>query len=183
MGKHSSALSLSFLYLSDFPKYVVLKSEFSSNLVVFAIYEWILSYMLRYSSFNIPGVGPEPTSTIYFSSLASEWFLQIFTELMPKLWKFFWCLSCCMQFSMLLKIDNGSICVNNGSISSALFSIISLYGFVSPLVSSNLFNCHFCCNSCCNVSVLIISPDCLFVNKIGLFSCQILPYARFVVVY
>ena len=37
MGKDSSALSLSFLDLSDFPKYVVLRSEFSSNLVVFSI--------------------------------------------------------------------------------------------------------------------------------------------------
>ena len=37
MGKESPALSLSFLDLSDFPKYVVLRSEFSSNLVVFTI--------------------------------------------------------------------------------------------------------------------------------------------------
>ena len=58
MGKDSSALSLSFLDLFDFPKYVVLKSEFLSNLVVFTISDWILSYMSRYSSFNISGVGP-----------------------------------------------------------------------------------------------------------------------------
>ena len=31
MGKASSALCLSFLDLSDFPKYVVLRSEFSSK--------------------------------------------------------------------------------------------------------------------------------------------------------
>ena len=37
MGKDSSALSLSFLDLSHFPKYVVLRYEFSSNLVVFTI--------------------------------------------------------------------------------------------------------------------------------------------------
>ena len=37
MGKDSSALSLSFLDLSEFPRYVVLRSEFSSNLVVFNI--------------------------------------------------------------------------------------------------------------------------------------------------
>ena len=37
MGKDSSALSLSFLDLFDFPKYVVLKSQFSSHLVVFTI--------------------------------------------------------------------------------------------------------------------------------------------------
>ena len=37
MGKDSSTLSLLFLDLSDFPKYVVLKSEFSSNLMVFII--------------------------------------------------------------------------------------------------------------------------------------------------
>ena len=35
IGKDSSALSLSFLYLSDFPKYVVLRSELLSNPVVF----------------------------------------------------------------------------------------------------------------------------------------------------
>ena len=37
----SSILSLSFLDLSDFPKYVVFKSEFSSNLVVLTISDWI----------------------------------------------------------------------------------------------------------------------------------------------
>ena len=46
MGKDSSALSLSFLALSDFPKYVVLKSEFSSNLVVLTISECILHICL-----------------------------------------------------------------------------------------------------------------------------------------
>ena len=35
MGKDSSTLSLSFLDLSGFHKYLVLKSEFSSNLEVF----------------------------------------------------------------------------------------------------------------------------------------------------
>ena len=35
MGKDSSALILSFLDLSDFPKYVAFRSEFLSNLVVF----------------------------------------------------------------------------------------------------------------------------------------------------
>ena len=37
MGRDSLALSLSFLDLSDFPRHVVLKSEFSSNLVVLTI--------------------------------------------------------------------------------------------------------------------------------------------------
>ena len=37
MGKDSSTLSLSPLDLSDLPKYVVLRSEFSSNPVVFTI--------------------------------------------------------------------------------------------------------------------------------------------------
>ena len=45
MGKDSSALSLSFLVLSDFLKYVVLKSEFPSNLVVLTISDWIPSYI------------------------------------------------------------------------------------------------------------------------------------------
>ena len=44
MGKDSSALILSFLDLSDFPNYVVLRSEFSSNLVVFTISDCIPSY-------------------------------------------------------------------------------------------------------------------------------------------
>ena len=39
MGKDSSALSLSFLDLSDIPKYAVLKSEFTSNLAVFTIFD------------------------------------------------------------------------------------------------------------------------------------------------
>ena len=37
MGNDSYTFNLSFLVLSDLPKYVVLKSEFSSNLVVFTI--------------------------------------------------------------------------------------------------------------------------------------------------
>ena len=41
MGKDSSALILSFLDLSYFPKYVVLRSEFSSDLVVFNISDGI----------------------------------------------------------------------------------------------------------------------------------------------
>ena len=56
MEKDSSALSLSFLALSDFPKYVVLKSEFSTNLVVLTISDWIPLYTPRYSSFNTFGV-------------------------------------------------------------------------------------------------------------------------------
>ena len=65
---------------------------------------------------------------------------------------------------MLLKIDQCSICANNGSIFSALLTIISLYRFVSPLMSSILFNCLLCYNSCCSVSVLIISPDSVFLH-------------------
>ena len=41
MSNSSSTLSLSFLALPDFSKYVVLKSEFSSNLVVLTISDWI----------------------------------------------------------------------------------------------------------------------------------------------
>ena len=75
MGKDSSPLRLSILDLSDFPKYVVLKSEFSLNLVVFTISDWIPSYALRYSSYDTSGIGPKSISTIPFSSFASEQFL------------------------------------------------------------------------------------------------------------
>ena len=64
MGKDSSALILSFLDLSEFPKYVVLRSEFSSNLIVLNISDCIPSYMSKYSSFNISSVGPNSNSII-----------------------------------------------------------------------------------------------------------------------
>ena len=69
MGNNSSALSLSFLDLSDFPKYVVLKSEFSSTLVVFAISDWTPSYTSRYSSFNTSSVGQSLSLLCLFLSL------------------------------------------------------------------------------------------------------------------
>ena len=75
MGKDSFALSLSFLDLSDFLKYMVLKSELSLNLVVLTISYWIPSYTLRYSSFNTSSVGPKSISTIPFSFFACEPFL------------------------------------------------------------------------------------------------------------
>ena len=56
MGKDSSALILLFLDLSTFPKYVVLRSEFSSNLVVLNISNCIPSYTSNYSSLNMSGV-------------------------------------------------------------------------------------------------------------------------------
>ena len=49
VGKDSSAFSWSFLIQSDFSKYVVLKSEFSSNLEVLTVSGWIPSYPSRYS--------------------------------------------------------------------------------------------------------------------------------------
>ena len=58
VGK-DSALSLSFLDLSDFPKYEVLRSDFLSNLVVFNISDCIPLYTSKYSSLNIFGVGPK----------------------------------------------------------------------------------------------------------------------------
>ena len=72
---------------------------------------------------------------------------------------------------MLLKIDHCPICANSGSIFAALFMINSLYGFVSPLVSSILFNCLSCSNSFCNVSVLIISHDSVFMYTKLACSC------------
>ena len=47
-GNDSSAFNLSFLSLSDLPKYVILISELSSNLVVLTISDWIPSYTSRY---------------------------------------------------------------------------------------------------------------------------------------
>ena len=47
MGKDFSALILSFLDLSDFPKYVVLRSKFLSNLVVFNISDCTPWYMSK----------------------------------------------------------------------------------------------------------------------------------------
>ena len=67
MGKDSSTLSLSFLDLSDFPRYIVLRSEFSSNLEVFGISDWIPLYTSKYFSFKIFGVGPKSNSIISLS--------------------------------------------------------------------------------------------------------------------
>ena len=49
MGNDSSALILLFLDLSAFSKYVVLRSEFSTNLVVLNISDYIPSYTSKYS--------------------------------------------------------------------------------------------------------------------------------------
>ena len=51
-GNDASAFNLSFLALSNLPKYVVLKSEFSLHFVVFIISDCIPSYTSRYSSCN-----------------------------------------------------------------------------------------------------------------------------------
>ena len=50
IGKDSSALNLLFYDLSTFPKYVVLKFEFSSHLMVLNISDCIPSYTSKYSS-------------------------------------------------------------------------------------------------------------------------------------
>ena len=73
-----------------------------------------------------------------------------------------WCLSYCIYLSVLLRMYHCSICVNIGSIFSALLTINSLYGFVSPLVLSILFYCLSCSISWCNVSALSIPPDSVF---------------------
>ena len=62
----------------------------------------------------------------------------------------------------LLRIDHCSICVINGSIFSALLTISSLYGLVSPFVTSILFSYFSCSISCFIISVLIISPVSTF---------------------
>ena len=56
IGKDFSALILLFLGLSTFSKYVVLKSEFSQNLVVLNISDYMPSYTSKYSSFNLSGL-------------------------------------------------------------------------------------------------------------------------------
>ena len=56
MGNDSSALILLFFDLSAFPKYVVLRSEFSSNLVVLNISDYMLSCTSKYSSLNMSDV-------------------------------------------------------------------------------------------------------------------------------
>ena len=64
MGNDSSALSLSHFALSDLPKYIVLRSKFSSNLVVLTTSNWIPSYTSRYSFFNTSGVTLKSSSTM-----------------------------------------------------------------------------------------------------------------------
>ena len=84
MGKDSSTLILLFLDLSAFPKYVVLRSEFLLNLVVFNISDFISLYMSKYSFFNISGVRPKSNSYISFLFLP-RFFPHLFTVLMPTL--------------------------------------------------------------------------------------------------
>ena len=94
-----------------------------------------------------------------------------FITLIFKVWFIVWCLSCWMYFRTLLKIDHCSICIINGSIFSALLTINSQYGLVSPFMSSMLFNCSSCSISCCMISVLINSPvSTFFVYIVSLFS-------------
>ena len=62
IGNDSSALTLLILDVSTFPTYVVLQSEFSSNLVVLNMSDYIPLYMSRYSLFNFSGVSPKSNS-------------------------------------------------------------------------------------------------------------------------
>ena len=71
---------------------------------------------------------------------------------------------------MLLRIDYCSIFVINGASFSALFIISSLYGFVSPFMSSILSNCLSCSSSCID-SVLIISPDFVLYIYMYIYVC------------
>ena len=87
MGKDSSALILLFFDLSVFPKYVVLRFELSSDLVVLNISDCMPSYTSKYSSFSMSGVWPKSNSNISLSSsFAHVFFLHLFTVLTPKLW-------------------------------------------------------------------------------------------------
>ena len=59
-------------------------------------------------------------------------------------------------------MDHCSIWVFCTSIFSALLMMSSLYGFSSPLSSSNLFSCFSCSTSCCTVSAFMDSPVSTF---------------------
>ena len=84
IGKDSSTLILLSLDLSHFPKYVVLRSEFSSNPVVFNISDCIPWYTSKYSFLNISD-GPKSDSIISLSSFVPRFFPHLFTALMPRL--------------------------------------------------------------------------------------------------
>ena len=85
MEKGSSALIPLSLDLPTFPKYVLLRSEFSSNLVVFNISDCIPLYTSKYSSPNMSCVGPKSNSYLSLSSSIHRFFPHLFTVLMPKL--------------------------------------------------------------------------------------------------
>ena len=70
-----SALILLFLNLPTFPKYVVLKSDFSPHFVVFNISDCIPLYTSSYSSFNLPGMSPKSNSNMSPSSFIYEFLL------------------------------------------------------------------------------------------------------------
>ena len=54
--------------MSILPKYVMLRSEFSSNLVVLKTSDLTPSYISKYSPFSVSGVSPESSSITYLSS-------------------------------------------------------------------------------------------------------------------
>ena len=85
---NSSALILLFLIRSTPPKNVVLKSEFSSNLVVLNIFDCIPLYISKYCPFSFSGVSHNTKSNICFSSISMFQFsllLSLFTVLIFKL--------------------------------------------------------------------------------------------------
>ena len=81
IGNDSSALNLLLLPLSTLPRYVVLRSEFSSNLVALTVSNWIPSYTSRYSSHNLSVVLPKSNSLNTFSPSVSGLCLYLFTAL------------------------------------------------------------------------------------------------------
>ena len=66
------------------------------------------------------------------------------------------------------------------SIFSALLTINSLYGLISPLVSSNLLSSPSCSVSCFSVLVLIMSPDSTFCICAQLVSSYVFTIFTFV---
>ena len=54
--------------MSILPKYIVLKSEFSPNFMVYNTYDLTPSYISKYSPFNLSEVSPTSSSVTCLSS-------------------------------------------------------------------------------------------------------------------
>ena len=91
-----------------------------------------------YSSCSICGVVPKSSSSNSLSASGLD--LYLFMDLTSSVW-----LICYVVHNLgcYLKWTTVPVCVISGSIFSTPLTVSSLYGFVSPLVSSILPNCFF----------------------------------------